>query len=132
MRPNIRPNRLRWVALIGLWLVEVAAIAGCSSSSSSSSNPIGVPLAVPAVGTPAAAKTTYQGKLVHARPGGGPTVGWRLQNYNAVGSVPVDITKVAADAKKLSGQMVLMKAHSAQEPGGRMVLVADTLSAYQP
>ena len=112
------------------WAALLAAIilAGCSSSSSSSLLP--VPLKLPSPAN--AVETSYAGRLVHVRPGLGPTLGWRLQNANAVGSVPVDVTKVEAAAKTLSGQLVQLKGHSVSEAGGRVVLYADTLTAYTP
>jgi hypothetical protein len=111
------------------FLFAAALAAGCSSSSSS---PLPIPLKLPSLVAGPAAETLYAGKLVHVRPGLGPTLGWRIQNANAVGSVPVDVSKVEDAAKSLSGQIVQIKGHSFAEPGGRLVLLADSLTAYTP
>jgi|GEM_PF-6979230 len=86
-------------------------------------------MTVPGVGSDAAAETTYAGVLVHNNIGAGPTMGWRIHNQNVPGSVPVDVSKVNAAANNLNGQMVIIKAHSVREPGGRTVLQADSLVA---
>jgi hypothetical protein len=66
---------------------------------------------------------------MHVRPGGGPTVGWRIRNANAATSVPVDVSAVVQTARSLNGQQVIAKAHSAAETGGKLVLHIDSLAA---
>jgi hypothetical protein len=124
-------------SIFHLWVLIAIGIIpeGCSSSSSNSSSPSLVPMAVPpveaaAVGSPAPVDTTYQGILVHPQPGLGPTMGWRIRNENIPGSVPVDVTKVQAVARTLVNKMVLLKGHSVSEAGGRTVIAADSVTEY--
>jgi hypothetical protein len=108
------------------WLaIGAVCLLGCSSSSSTSS----VPTAVPALATP---ETNYVGILVHVTPSITNTLGWRLRNMNAPGNLPIDVSKVEPTAQALSGQWVKVAAHSVQEPNGRMVLYADSISSYTP
>ncbi|HUB26932.1 MAG TPA: hypothetical protein VL992_16015 [Tepidisphaeraceae bacterium] len=116
-----------WLAIVAVCLAAEAV--GCSSSSSSL---VSVPLAVPALSTPQAKDTTYVGLLAHVIPGHNPQIGWRLRNMNAPGNLPIDVRKVAAAAQTLNGKWVLATAHSGQNSAGQLVLVADSLTAYNP
>ena|ERR1700722_8663340 len=110
------------------WLAITAlCLAGCTNSSSS---PVAVPQAVPALATPQASETTYIGFLAHIAPSLSTSVGWRLRNVNLPGSVPIDVTNVASEAKTLVNRRVVVQAHSAQESNGQMVLMADSMTAF--
>jgi hypothetical protein len=126
---NRLPSMSRWrcaAAAMGLSM----ALAGCTSSSSSSVS--AVPAAAPSVGSAAAQETTYLGVLVHTDLRLGAAAGWRLRNARLPGSVPVDVSKVKAQATALAGKVVLVTAHSAAPSGGRAVLVADRVALYAP
>jgi hypothetical protein len=112
----------------GLAIFLIATTCGCASSSSSSS-PLAIPAAVPALGSAKASETTYTGVLVHVHPGAGPQSGWKIRNFNGSASLPLDVTKVVATARELSGKQVVVIAHTAAEPGGKLMLKADTLAA---
>jgi hypothetical protein len=113
----------QWIMLAG----TMVGLAGCSSSSVSK-----IPAAVPLIGSADAQETRYAGILRHVYPGLGPSRGWRISNANPPGSVPVDVTQIAAAARALNGQMVVISAHTIVQPSGRNVLFADRIAVYKP
>lgn len=114
-----------------IWLTcaAIACVAGCSSSSLT---PLAIPTAVPPPGSAAAQETPYAGVLHHMQPGLNSARGWRLTNDSGPGSVPLDVTNVAAAANSLNGQKVVALAHTEIQPSGMPVLAVDKLSLYTP
>jgi len=108
----------------------MGTLSGCNSSSASSAIPKIVPPLVPLTSQTPSQEATFAGILTKVKLSASHPTKWQIRNPTQVVGLPVDVSKVAATAKTLAGQRVLVTGKWVTGPNNAVVLSADKIQLW--